>query len=70
MVSIGKFEFNIDGQTIHLTFSTNINKSIKLSLDSLKKLTCRYELLQLVLIDGMFPITIKMFNVIDHQLRQ
>ncbi len=70
MVSISKFEFNIDGQTIHLTFLTNINKYVKLSSDSLKKFTCRYELLQLVLIDQMFPITIKMFNVIDHQLRQ
>jgi hypothetical protein len=70
MVFIGKAKFNIDGQTIHSTFSANINKFIKLSFDSLNRFTCQYEQLQVVIIDEISLITIKMFNVIHHQLKQ
>jgi hypothetical protein len=73
MVSISKVAFNIDGLTIHSTIEKHVQQSLSnlpnLSSDSLNRLTCRYEQLQLVVIDEISLVGAKMFNVIDNRLR-
>jgi len=55
MISIGKVSFNINNLTIHLTFNIPIQQSLfnllNLSSYSLNRFTCRYEQLQLLVID-------------------
>ncbi len=55
MASTCKVIFNIDGLTIHLALNIPIQQSLfnlpTLSIDSLNKLTCQYEQVQLVVID-------------------
>jgi hypothetical protein len=52
MASISKVAFNIDGLIIHSTLNIPIQSSLpNLSLDSLNRLTCRYEQLQIVVIN-------------------
>jgi hypothetical protein len=52
MTSIGKITFNIDGLTKQSSLNISIQQSLfnllNLSLDSLNRLTCWYEQLQLV----------------------
>ncbi len=55
MASTRKVIFNIDGLTIHSTLNIPIQQSLfslpTLSTDSLNRLTCQYEQVQLVVID-------------------
>jgi len=55
MTSIGKVAFNIDDLIIYLTLKIHVRQSLSslpnLSSNSLNRLTCRYEQLQLVVID-------------------
>jgi hypothetical protein len=73
MASTGKVAFNIDGLTIHSTLNIPIQQSLfnlpNLSSNSLNRLTCRYEQLQLVMIDEISFVGVRMFNVIDNRLR-
>ncbi len=73
MASTSKVTFNIDGQTIHLTFNIHVQQTLTnlstLSSDSLNKLTCWYEQLQLNVIDEIFFVGASMFNVKDNWLR-
>jgi hypothetical protein len=73
MASIDKVAFNIDSLTIHLTLNILVQQSLpslpNLSLDSLNKLTCQYEQLQLVVIDEISLVGAKMFDVIYNRLR-
>jgi hypothetical protein len=59
-----KCAFNIDNLTIHLTLNIPVQQSLfnlpNLSSNSLNRLTCQYEKLQLV--------GARMFNVIDNRL--
>ncbi len=73
MASIGKGPFNIDGLTIHLTLNILVQKSLlnllNLSSDSLNTFTCRYEQLQLEVINQISFVSVKMFNIINTSLR-
>ncbi len=73
MASIGKIIFNIDSLIIHSTLNKPVQQSLSslpnLSSYSLNGLTCRYEQLQLVVIDEISLVGVKMFNVIDNRLR-
>ncbi len=55
MASTSKVAFNIDGQTIHLTFNIHVQQTLtnlsNLSSNSLNRFTCWYEQLQLDVID-------------------
>ena len=70
---IGKAAFNVDGTTIHSPLNILINQSLtsltNLSLDILNRLTNRSKQLLLVVIDGIFLVGARMFNVIDQRLR-
>jgi hypothetical protein len=65
--------FNIDSQTIHSTLNIPIEQTLinlsNLSSNSLNRLTCWYEQLQLVVINKMSFVGARMFKVIDHWLR-
>jgi ATP-dependent DNA helicase PIF1 len=73
MASISKFAFNIDGLIIHSTSNILVEQSLfsqpNLSLDSLNRLTCRYEQSQLVVIDEISFVGSKMYNVVNNRLR-
>ncbi len=73
MALICKIVFNIDGLTIHVVLNIHVQQSLfslpNLSSDSLNRLTCRYEQLQLVVIDEISLVGAQMFNVIDIRLR-
>jgi hypothetical protein len=73
MALIGKITFIIDGLTIHVTLNIHVQQFLfslpNLSLDSLNKLTCQYEQLQLVLLDEKSLVGVRMFNVIDYRLK-
>ncbi len=73
MASIGKIVFNIDGLRIHSTLNICVEQSLftlpNLSLYSLNKFTCRYEQLQLVVIDEISLVGDGMFDVINNKLR-
>jgi hypothetical protein len=69
MALVGKTAFNIEGLTIHSTLNIHVQQSLfslpNLSSNSLNRLTCQYEQLQLVVIDEISLVGAKMFNVID-----
>ncbi len=73
MASIGKIAFNIEGLIMHSALNICVQQSLSslpsLSSNSLNKLTCLYEQLQLVVIDEISLIGARMFNVIDNRLR-
>jgi len=73
MASIGKIVFNIDGLRIHSTLNICVEQSLftlpNLSLYSLNKFTCRYEQLQLVVIDEISLVGAEMFDVVNSRLR-
>jgi hypothetical protein len=73
MALIGKNAFNIDSLIIHSALNILVQQSLfslpNLSLNSLNKLTCRYEQLQLILIDEISLVGARMFNVINNRLR-
>ncbi len=73
MASIGKVVFNIDSLTIHSTLNILVQQSLSslpnLSSNSLNRFTCRYEQLQLVVINEISFVGARMFNVIDNRLR-
>jgi hypothetical protein len=73
MASIGKVAFNIDSLTIHSTLNIFVQQSLSslpnLSLDSLNRLTCQYEQLQLVVINEISFVDVIMFNDIGNRLR-
>jgi hypothetical protein len=73
MASIGKIAFNIDDLTIHLALTIFVQQSLSslpnLSSNSLNKLTCPYEQLQLVVIDEISLVGARMFNVIYNKIR-
>jgi hypothetical protein len=72
MALIGKTTFNIDGLTIHSTLNILVQQFLfslsNLSTNSLNRSTCRYEQLQLVVIDKISLVGVKMLNVIDNKL--
>jgi hypothetical protein len=65
--------FNIDGLTIPSTLNILVQQSLfslpNLSTYSLNRLACRYEQLQLPMIDEISLIGAKMLNVINNRLR-
>jgi hypothetical protein len=69
MALVGKTAFNIESLTIHSTLNIHVQQSLfslpNLSSNSLNRLTCQYEQLQLVVIDEISLVGAKMFNVID-----
>jgi hypothetical protein len=74
MVSIGKVAFNIDGLMIHSMLNILVQQSLSnlpnLLFDTLNKLM--FTLIwtkQLVVIDEISFVGVRMFNVIDHRLR-
>ncbi len=73
MALTSKVVFNIDGLTIHSTLNIPIQQSLSnlqnLSSNSLNRLTCQYEQLQLVVIDEISLVGARMFNVINNRLR-
>jgi hypothetical protein len=73
MASIGKVVFNIDNLTIHSTLNILVQQSLSslpnLSSNSLNRLTCQYEQLQLVVIDEISLVGARMFNVRNKRLR-
>ncbi len=73
MPFIGKVAFNIHGLIIHSTLNICIQQSLfslpNLSSYSLKRLTCQYEQLQLVVIKEVSLVGAKMFIVINNRLR-
>jgi hypothetical protein len=73
MASTCKTTFNTNGLTIHLTLNILIQQSLfdlpKLSTDTLNILTCRYEKLQLVVIDEISFVGARMINVINNRLK-
>ncbi len=73
MASTCKVAFNIDGLTIHSTLNILVQQSLSslpnLSTYSLYRLTCRYEQLQLIMIDEISFFGAKMLNVKDNRLR-
>jgi hypothetical protein len=73
MALIGKITFNIEGSMIHSTLKIRVQQSLyslpNLSSDSLNRLTCQCEQLQLVVIDEISLVATKMYNVIDNRLR-
>ncbi len=73
MASTCKIAFNIDDLTIHSTFNIFVQQSSfslpNLSSNSLNRFTCRYEQLQLVVIDEISLVVARMFNVINNRLR-
>jgi hypothetical protein len=58
--------------TLHLTLNIFVQRSLSnlpnLSINSLNRLTCQYEKLQLVVIDEISLVGAKMLNVIDNRL--
>jgi hypothetical protein len=68
MASTSKVAFNIDDLIIHSTMNLHVQQSLynlpNLSSYSLNRLTCRYEQFQLVVIDGISFVGVRMFNVI------
>jgi hypothetical protein len=73
MASTCKVTFNIDGQTIHSKLNIPIQQTFtnlsNLSSNSLYRLTCWYEHLQLAIIDEISLVGARMFNVIYYQLK-
>ncbi len=73
MALIGKFAFNIDRLTIHSTLLVHVQQSLfslpNLSTNSLNRLTCQYEQLQIVVINEISFVGVKMLHVIDNRLR-
>jgi hypothetical protein len=73
MASIGEIAFNIDNLVIHLALYIHVQQSLSslpnLSSNSLNRLTCQYEQLQLVVIDEISLVGAIMFNVINNRLR-
>ncbi len=73
MVSIGKVAFNIDGLIIHSTLNIHVQQSLSslpnLSSNLLNRLTCWYEQLQLIVMDEILLVGVRMFNVINNKLR-
>jgi hypothetical protein len=73
MASIGKVTFNIDDLIIHSALNIHVQQSLSnlpnLSSNSLNKLRCPYEQLQLVVIDEISLVGAKMFNVINNKLK-
>jgi hypothetical protein len=65
MASIGKIIFNIDDLIIHSTLNIHVQQYLSnlpsLSSNSLNKLTCQYEQLQLVVINEISLVNVKMF---------
>jgi hypothetical protein len=65
MTSTSKVAFN--SLIIHSTLNINVQQSLfnlpNLSSDSLNRFTCQYEQLQLVVIDEISLVGIRMFNV-------
>jgi hypothetical protein len=70
---IGINASNIGSLTIHLTLNISIQQSLsslpKLSSNSLNRLTCQYEQLQVVVIYEISLVGVRMFKVIDNRLR-
>ncbi len=73
MALIGKATFNMDGLIIHSILNIHVQQSLfslpNLSLDSLNRLTCWYEQLQLVVIDEISLVSARMINVMNNRLR-
>jgi hypothetical protein len=74
MVSIGKVAFNIDGLMIHSMLNMLIQQSlcslVNLLFDTLNRLMfTSIWTKQLVVIDEISFVDVRMFNVIDHRLR-
>jgi hypothetical protein len=73
MASISKVAFNIDGSIIHSALNIHVQQSLfslaNLSSNSLNRLTCSYEQLQLVVIDEISLVGATIFNVINNRLR-
>jgi len=67
MASTCKVAFNIDGQTIHSKLNIPIQQTLtnlsNLPSNSLNRLTCWYEHLQLAIIHEISLVGAKMFNV-------
>jgi hypothetical protein len=72
MASTSKITFNIDGLIIHLTLNVLVQQSLfnlpNLSSNSLNRITCQYEHLQLVVIEEISLVGARMFIVIDNRL--
>jgi hypothetical protein len=66
MASTSKITFNINDLTIHSTLNIHVQQSLSslpnLSSNSLNRLACQYEQLQLVVIDEISFVGVKMFN--------
>jgi archaellum biogenesis ATPase FlaH len=73
MALISKVAFNINDLTIHSTLNILVQQSLfnlpSLSLNLLNMLTCRCEQLQLVMINEILIVGVRMFNVINNRLR-
>ncbi len=73
MASINKVAFDIDNLTIHSAVNIPMQQSLyslpNLSLDSLNRLTCRYEQLQFVVIGEILFVGARMFNFINNRIR-
>jgi len=72
MVSTCEITFNIDGSTINLMLNIIVQKSLfsfsNVSSHSLNWFTCQYKQLQLVIMDEISLIGVRMFNVINNRL--
>jgi ATP-dependent DNA helicase PIF1 len=73
LASTSKVAFNIDGLTIHSTLNIHVQQSLfslpNLSSNSLNRLTCSYEQLQIVVIDEISLVGATIFNIINNRLR-
>jgi hypothetical protein len=70
MASKIKVTFNIDVVTIYSLLNILVQQLLSnLSLNSLKRLLCRYEPLQLIMINEISFVGVKMFNVINNKLK-
>jgi hypothetical protein len=70
MASKIKVTFNIDVVTIYSLLNILVQQLLSnLSLNSLKRLLCRYESLQLIMINKISFVGVKMFNVINNKLK-
>jgi hypothetical protein len=73
MASKSKVTFNIDVVTIYALLNILVQQSLSnlsnLSLDSLIRLLCWYEPLQLIMINEISFVGAKMFNVINYKLK-
>jgi len=73
MTSTSKIAFNMNDLIIHSTLNILVQQSLfsilNLSSDSLNRFTCRYEQLQLVVINEISLVGARMFNVINNKLK-